>query len=99
MGGMNELDNSVDEAGYLRLTTLDRTTRLIGNLVSPDMEAEARKYSIDVSSVGLKKGRQRQGGLVRSRPVRWLLQGIYNRLFGLLSDQSGGWYSSQDDDV
>jgi hypothetical protein len=97
MGGMNELDNSIDGAGYLRLTTLDRTTRLIGNLVTPEMEEEARKYSILVRSTKLKGGRKRQGGLVRSRPVRWFLQGIYNRLFGLLSDQKGGWYSTQDE--
>jgi glycosyltransferase involved in cell wall biosynthesis len=98
MGGMNELDNSVDEASFLRLTTLDRTTRLIGNLVSSEMKAEARKYSIDVRAAGLKRRRPGGRGLTRSKPVRWLLQGIYNRLFGLLSDQSGGWYSSQGED-
>jgi hypothetical protein len=98
MGGMNELDNSVDEAGLLRLTTLDRTTRLIGNLVSPEMKDEALKHSIDIRAAGLKRGPHRRRGLVRSKPVRWLLQGIYNRLFGLLSDQSGGWYSSQGED-
>lgn len=98
MGGMNELDNAIDGAGQLRLTTLDRTTRLIGNLVSPEMEAEARKYSIEVRASRIKQAGSRSGRLVKRGPVRWLLQGIYNRLFALLSGQGGGWYRSQDED-
>jgi hypothetical protein len=98
MGGMNELDNEIDEAGYLRLTTLDRTTRLIGNLVSPEMEAEARKFSIDVRASEVKTAGKLGGGLIRFKPLRWLFQGIYNRLFGLLSGNGGGWYRSQGKD-
>ncbi len=98
MGGMNELDNAIDGAGYLRLTTLDRTTRLIGNLVSPEMEEEARNYSIDVRAIKLRRGRSGRRGIQHWKPVRWILQGIYNRLFSLLSDQSGGWYKTQGQD-
>ena len=36
MGGLNELDETIDASGYLRLTTPDRTTKLIGNVVTPD---------------------------------------------------------------
>jgi hypothetical protein len=98
MGGMNELDNSVDQAGFLRLTTLGRTTRLIGNLVSPEMKALAAEYSIRVRATRIPQKRSRRRGWTRSRPVRWFLQGIYNRLFGLLSGEGGGWYKSTDED-
>ena len=95
MGGMNEFDNALDAAGYLRLTTLERTTRLIGNVVSPTMEAEARRFGIDV--VGqpwrtiVPPRRSPLASLIQRGPLRKLLQGLYNRLFWLLSGQSTSW--------
>jgi hypothetical protein len=93
MGGMNELDNEIDKAGYLRLTTLDRTTRLIGNLVSPAMAEEASKYSIGIDPLATYGNVSKQPIILRWKPFRWLLQGIYNRLFRLLAQQSGDWYA------
>jgi hypothetical protein len=93
MGGMNEFDNAVDEAGYLRLTTMDRTTRLIGNLVSPAMAEEARKYSINIQAISTAEINQQTSFWLRWKPLRWVLQGLYNRLFRLLAQQSGDWYS------
>jgi len=93
MGGMNEFDNQVDEAGYLRLTTMDRTTRLIGNLVSPAMAQEARKHSIDIDALSSYGSLGKRSVFLRWKPLRWLLQGIYNRLFRLLAQQSGDWFS------
>lgn len=96
MGGMNALDNAIDSAGYLRLTTHERTTRLIGNLVSPTLAAEAQTYSIDiVKAVDVKS---RTSKILQWKPVRWMLQGIYNRLFGLLSGETGGWYEAADEE-
>lgn len=97
MGGMNEFDNVVDAAGYLRLTTLDRTTRLIGNLVSPAMAEEARAYSIDIQARSPTLGMNKMAGILRWKPVHWFLQGLYNRLFKILAQQSGGWYTSSED--
>jgi glycosyltransferase involved in cell wall biosynthesis len=94
MGGMNELDNSVDEAGFLRLTTLERTTRLIGNIVSLELAQEAQRFGIKADESGSVISQQRISGIMRWKPVRWLLQGLYNRLFRLLSGQSSGWYST-----
>jgi hypothetical protein len=99
MGGMTEVDNALDAAGFLRLTTVERTTRLIGNLVSPTMEAEARRLGVDVQG-------QPWGSFVPSRrptvarfllrgPVRRFLQGVYNRLFWLLSGQSSEWLTRE----
>ena len=98
MGGMNEFDNAIDAAGYLRLTTLDRTTRLIGNLVSPAMEEESRRFSISIRAAILNPDEHRQSSFLRYKPVRWLLQGLYNRLFNLLTGQRGGWYISKEQD-
>ena len=97
MGGMNEFDNAVDEAGYLRLTTLDRTTRLIGNLVSPTMAQEAKAYSIDIQAKTPTRGGNQISRLLRWKPVHWLLQGLYNRLFKILAQQSGGWYTTSEE--
>ena len=97
MGGMNELDNAVDEAGYLRLTTMDRTTRLIGNLVSPALAEEARKYSIEIEAFSSFTKAGKRSIFLRWKPLRWVLQGLYNRLFRLLAHQSGDWYSTEDE--
>jgi hypothetical protein len=95
MGGMNELDNAVDAAGYLRLTTVERTTRLIGNLVSPTMETEAARFGISIHGQPWRAFVPgRRSGLTRfllRGPARKLLQGVYNRLFWLLSAQSTEW--------
>jgi glycosyltransferase involved in cell wall biosynthesis len=94
MGGMNEFDNAIDAKGYLRLTTLDRVTRLIGNIVSPEMTVEAERFGISVQASPAVQTRRGKSGILRWKPVRWFLQGLYNRLFSLLSGQSGGWYTT-----
>ncbi|HET7011663.1 MAG TPA: glycosyltransferase family A protein [Anaerolineales bacterium] len=95
MGGLNELDNAIDAAGFLRLTTIERTTRLIGNVVSPTMQAEARRFGIDAEARAWRalapKGKSILGRLLVRGPFRRLLQGLYNQLFSLLSGQSSQW--------
>jgi glycosyltransferase involved in cell wall biosynthesis len=102
MGGLNEFDEGIDTTGLLRLTTLDRTTKLIGNVVSPEMAAEARRYGIQVGTRAWSIGETRSRGflqrLAKGGPIRWLLQGIYNRLFWLLSGQSGAWVELETDE-
>jgi len=48
MGGVVELDRAVDRMGYLRLSTPDRYTRHIGNVLSQEIinEAEKMHYSV-----------------------------------------------------
>lgn len=95
MGGLNELDSAIDADGYLRLTTIDRTTRLIGNVVSPELINEANRFKIQVGGRIWQASSTRQSGwgakFVNWRPIHWLLQGIYNRLFWLLTGQRGKW--------
>jgi len=95
MGQMNELDVAVDEGGYLRLSTLDRTTRHMGNMISSGMANEAKNLGLSVEATDVRYSVVKQKGilnrLIRWRPVRWFIQGLYNRLFWLLSDQTGSW--------
>jgi glycosyltransferase involved in cell wall biosynthesis len=101
MGGLNELDEAIDASGLLRLTTLDRTTKLIGNVVSPEMATEARHYGIQIGKRFWSAGEYRTRGffqrLAEKGPIRWLLQGMYNRLFWILSGQSGEWVELEGD--
>jgi glycosyltransferase involved in cell wall biosynthesis len=83
MGEMNELDESIDNLGFLRLSTVDRFTRHIGNTMSPDLVREA-------SSLGMILGDQRYRAASRKH---WLLgipgsgrilRKVYNFLFDVL---------------
>lgn len=96
MGEMNELDNAIDEGGYLRLSTIERTTKHMGNMISPAMAAEAGDMGIstdDMAQTTLFKTVQPgfTARIIQWKPVRWFLQGLYNRLFWLLAQQSGDW--------
>jgi hypothetical protein len=84
MGQMVELDEAVDAAGYLRLSTVERYTRHIGNVVSPELLEEARKMELPTKLVtGIKVTRQRHW-LVRIPGLRRLLLALYDRMFDLL---------------
>jgi len=50
MDGMVALDESVDNLGYLRLTTPQRYARHIGNTISQEIKDEAKKLGIEVIS-------------------------------------------------
>jgi hypothetical protein len=102
MGGLNEFDEAIDDAGLLRLTTLNRTTKLIGNVVSPEMAEEARQFGIHLGTRVWKAGGSGAQGLLQRAakrgPLRWMLQGMYNRLFWILSGQSGAWVELETDE-
>jgi hypothetical protein len=95
MGGMIELDDAIDSAGYLRLMTLERTTRNIGGLVTADIAEEARRFSLPTNNRTWRIVNSRQASfassILRLRPIHWLLQGLYNRLFWALNSGSGKW--------
>jgi hypothetical protein len=65
MGQMIELDEAIDAAGYLRLSTTARYTRHIGNMISPELWEEARSLHLNTG-----EGRFR----VVSRRRRWLMR-------------------------
>lgn len=103
MGGLNEFDNLIDDAGYLRITTRERTTRLIGNVLSPEIIEEAIRIGIPGDLHAWKGHVPREEGLGRRlahwKPMRWFLQGLYNRLFWLLAGQTGGWVANQPEEI
>jgi hypothetical protein len=67
-----------------------------------EMATEARRYGIQVGTRAWSIGETRSRGflqrLAKGGPIRWLLQGIYNRLFWILSGQSGAWVELETDE-
>lgn len=92
MGGMTDFDDALVAAGYLRLMTTERVVKNIGGVVTPELRKEAVAMGLRLDEDVLQRPSSGIGrALVRWKPIRWLLQGIYNRLFWLLSSQTGGW--------
>ncbi len=50
MGGMVALEEAIDAAGYLRLSTRQPVTRLLGNRLGEEMAAEARRLGLNALS-------------------------------------------------
>lgn len=93
MGAMIELDEAIDQAGYLRLSTVQRYVRHMGNTISPEMLETAQAYHLissdidkDIQAAVLthhRAGRKRPG-LLRIPGSRRVLSWIYHRLFKIL---------------
>ncbi len=86
MGKMIELENSADQLGYLRLSTFTPVTRLLGNVISPENAAEAKRLGLSaeagaaVNSTGGLTSRIMQIPLIKR-----LILGLYNRLHILIN--------------
>ena len=81
MGRMLELDNAVDQLGYLRLSTRPFVTRLLGNMISAENAKLAN--GLGLSATGKLRPRNSSTGLgriYRIPMIRRLMQGFYNRL-------------------
>jgi len=88
MGRMVEFDDRMDAKGYLRLTTYKQTMRLLGNVIDAEVAALAKADGIETGSASQKK--QPKGliaRLARHPKARNLLQGMINRLYGLLHQE------------
>jgi len=86
MGKMIELENAVDQLGYLRLSTHIPVTRLLGNVISAENATEAKQLGLFAQTGAITKSNP---GLV-SRFVhlpfiRRLILGLYNRLHILIN--------------
>jgi len=86
MGSMIELDEAIDNLGYLRLSTVKRYTRHLGNALSAEVIAEARGLGLTLEAgaapVAAKRGRKHW--LLRLPGARRMLSGLYQRLFKIL---------------
>jgi glycosyltransferase involved in cell wall biosynthesis len=86
MGRMIELENKVDQLGYLRLSTPMPVTRLLGNVISAENAAEARKLGLMASAgtaTRLVPGFANR--LTKIPIIRRFVLGLYNRLHILLN--------------
>lgn len=86
MGGMIELDERINQAGYLRLSTRERTTQHLGNQLSSSLTSElpgidGRSMRHQLPRRGLNPLAKR---FVQWAPVRAIILGLYSRLFRLV---------------
>lgn len=86
MGKMVELENAIDQLGYLRLSTLTPVTRLLGNVISPENAAEANHLGLLARAGISTRHRPGIGNRMMKIPfVKRVIQGMYNRLHYLLN--------------
>ncbi|MCH7663112.1 MAG: glycosyltransferase family 2 protein [Chloroflexi bacterium] len=83
MGEMIELDEAVDSKGRLRLSTVNRYVRHMGNALSPDMVAAARELGLEVGQAVVPKV-SGQHWLLRLPGVRRIVRAVYDRTFHIL---------------
>jgi hypothetical protein len=86
---MLELDDAVNRAGYLRLSTRLRTAQHLGNRLSEDLAA-----GLPATIGAANMPRPERGGsprwwkrILSWRPVRSILLGLYSRLFHLINPE------------
>lgn len=89
MGGMRELDSRINQSGYLRLSTVRRWVRHLGNHIHPNVRREALHMGLDVVSpvfpphltiverLPMKSGRVRSWGRKLYRRLGLILDGKY----------------------
>jgi glycosyltransferase involved in cell wall biosynthesis len=82
MGKMLELDEAIDGMGYLRLSTRDYVTRLLGNVVSEENAQVARSLGLDTAKITVHKTKKPSGlaKFYRIPVIRRIATGLYNRL-------------------
>jgi glycosyltransferase involved in cell wall biosynthesis len=86
MGRMVELENAVDQRGYLRLSTLTPVTRLLGNVISPENASEAQRLGLTTQAGQVSKPPTGLSSRLLKFPlIRRLALGMYNRLHILLN--------------
>jgi hypothetical protein len=87
MGRMVEMDDRMDDKGYLRFCTRQQTVRLMGNAISDEVAALAKESGLDVQAANVN---QQKGGimakLVNVRGVRGVLQRVVNWIYKLLNE-------------
>ncbi len=86
MGRMVEMDDRMDQKGYLRLTTHQQTMRLLGNVIDQEVVTLAAKDGI-TTRADTRENNKRSGliaKIARNNHVRNGIQGLINILYGLL---------------
>ena len=93
MGSMVELDEAIDNLGYLRLSTVKRYTRHLGNVLSSDVIDEAREMGFLINNAETQNNAIQGSSRKRRRKRHWLLHmpggrrilsAIYDRIYKIL---------------
>lgn len=86
MGRMVELDDRMDAKGYLRFCTREQTVRLMGNAISEEVAQLARESGLSVRAAETpKESKGLMHRLAQIGWIRYLLQGIVNRIYKWLN--------------
>jgi glycosyltransferase involved in cell wall biosynthesis len=86
MGKMIELEENIDQMGYLRLSTPEPVTRLLGNVISPENAAEATRLGLMAIFSSQKTSKTSiSQRMMRNPLIKRLALGIYNRLHILIN--------------
>jgi len=83
MDGMVEMDQAVDDLGLLRLSTVDRYTRHIGNEIGDDFQEEAERLDVSIQSHYIKTTPKKHWSLYIPGFGR-ILRKLYHWLFEIL---------------
>lgn len=85
MGQMVELDRAIDDAGYLRLCTRERTVRMMGNVPDSQVQALARSVNLPLVTGSAPRRSPRRGSWLRRFPLAMrLARMLYDRLYWLI---------------
>lgn len=86
MGRMVEMDDRMDEKGYLRLCTREKFIRIMGNVISPEVATLAQEMGFNAKAVEIKSAPSGlMGRLMQSKWVRYPVQRIVNTLYKWLN--------------
>lgn len=86
MGRMVEMDDRMDQKGYLRLCTRAQTVRLMGNAISPEVASLANTLGLHAQAAEpLQDSKRLMKRLAQVGWIRYLLQGIVNRIYRWLN--------------
>ena len=85
MGKMVHLENKIDEMGFLRLSTRQPVTRLLGNAISEENATMARTYAIDASAARIRTSGGTLQKIYRLGPVQSLARRVYNWMFRIIN--------------
>lgn len=87
MGSMIELDEAVDNLGFLRLSTAQRYTRHLGNVITPQIAQETKALGLQAGGsevVASPRRPMQRHWLLRIPGGRRVLAAIYRRIFAIL---------------
>jgi glycosyltransferase involved in cell wall biosynthesis len=85
MGKMVHLENKIDEMGFLRLSTRQPVTRLLGNTINDENAALARTFAIEASAAHVRTSGGALQKIYRLGPVQSLVRRVYNWMFRILN--------------